>query len=145
MKQLVVNILVSLVLLGAVAFVATLEMPNSRASAAQLPGIMVDSADDGQLQLHGFGFRPGTIVSLQLKQRDADLVLSSTNAFVDSGGGFTVELDTLGARQQMASLQKEPLSGLDQGASTSLDNMVILASSSAGIITLPVQANRIPQ
>ncbi len=80
MRQLQLNILLSMLVLGATVIVAAQGAPNARASESQLPAIFVDAVADGSVQLHGYGFRPGSLVTLSLKPREGSSIVATTNA-----------------------------------------------------------------
>ncbi len=139
MKQVRLNILVSVILLGIVFFVANLGVPYTsvNASTTTVSGIMVDSVDEGHVHLHGFGFRPGSLVNLELKPRDGGDVISGASTWVDTQGSFSADFDLTGMTQEAASLGQE--------STPRWNDWVVVASASTGSFTVPVAAQNSSQ
>ncbi len=137
MKQMPFNVVVSLFVLAAVFFVANQGLPNANASTPEVPDIVIDGTNNGHLLLHGFGFRPGSIVGLELKPRAGGNVATGANVWVDSKGSFTAQFDSSPIAEQVASL--------GGGASFSWQDWVVIATSNSGTISIPLRAGNLPQ
>ncbi len=131
MKQLPLNIVISAILLGFVFFVAYQGLPNANASTIAMPGVMVDGISNGHLRLHGFGFRPGSLVNLELRQREGGHVVSGVNAWVDSEGKFAADFDTSTIGSEVVSF--------DGNSSVNWNDWMVLATASTGSFAVPVR------
>ncbi len=131
MKQVPLNIVISIMLLGAVFFVAYQGSPYVNASAVEMPGIMVDGFDGQHLRLHGFGFRPGSLVNLELKERTGGQALGSMNVWVDTRGTFVADFDL--ARDGLA------MASLDGRMAINWNDWMVLATGSTGSFAAPLK------
>ncbi len=137
MKQVPVNILISVILLAAVFVVANQGFSYADASTTRASGIIVDSIEAGHVRLHGFGFRPGSLVNLELRERAGGKVISGANVWVDVKGGFDADFD-------LASLTGEAKDS-EGNAITNSMSWVVFASSSTGSLSLPLSAQNVQE
>jgi hypothetical protein len=85
---------------------------------------LIDSFADGQMRLHGTGFRPGSLLTLRLQHRAGTAApVASANAWVDARGSFAADLD---------------VTRLSRANTPAWDDFVVLASGSAAFISVPV-------
>ncbi len=136
-QQLPFNIFISLLLLALVFVIANAGMSYADASTTQMPGLTIDGKSDGHLQLHGYGFRPGSLVNLELKQRTGGDVVTGADVWVDARGSFSAVFDMTPVAEQVASL--------NGGSPFKWDDWIVVATASTGSISVPLQAGNVPQ
>ncbi len=137
MKQLRWNVFISLILLAAVFFVANQSLSSVNASTARVAGIMVDSVDEGSVRLHGFGFRPGSLVNLELRPRTGGHAICGASVWVDSKGAFAAEFDLTRVQEEMANL--------DGAGTASEGDWMVWATTSTSSFSVPLRADSITQ
>jgi hypothetical protein len=123
MKQFTLNLFISMLLLAAVFFVAGRGAVDANASNLRTPVVAVNGVGNGRLYLQGVGFRPGSLVNLQLEDHGAGKAkLADMNVLTESDGSFAAGLD---------------VNGLELESGAGLDHMVVVATTSGGTITVP--------
>ena len=128
--------MLSTILLAAIFFVANQGLSLANASTVQLPGIMLDSFKGGHLRLHGFGFRPGSLVNLELRPREGGRILTGVDAWVDAQGNFTADFDVTRVGGEVANV--------DGGSSLNWNDWLVYATSSTGSYSVPLRVNPAP-
>ncbi len=137
MKQVCVNVFISLILLAAVFLVANQSSSYANASTMRVAGIMVDSINGGHVRLHGFGFRPGSLVNLELRPRTGGHAVCGASVWVDARGAFATDFDLTHVQEEMANLDST-------GAEIENDWMV-WATTSTNSFSVPLQAESLMQ
>ncbi len=135
--KLVLNIAISTVLLAAVFFVANQGMSFVNASTVQMPGMMLDGFAGGHLKLHGFGFRPGSLVNVELKPREGGHVITGVNAWVDAKGSFTADFDLTRVGIEVANVDGE--------SNVNWNDWMVYATASTGTYSVPLHVSQSPQ
>lgn len=132
MNRLPFNLLASIILLAIVFVVANFGLPNANASGGQAPGMVVDGVNNGQIQLRGFGFRPGSLVSVELRHRQGDEVATGTNVWVDVHGTFATQFTVAPFTEEIASV-----SGPN---SIQWQDWIVVATTSTGTLIVPLKS-----
>ena len=124
MKQVSLNLFISTIILGLVFIVADRGTPTATTSVSFAPTIMIDSLTDGQMHLHGSGFRPASLVSVRLEHRGGIAApVASANTWVDAHGAFAADLN---------------IERLSRDNTPAWDDFVVLASGSTASVSIPV-------
>ncbi len=137
MKQLHWNVFISLILLAAVFFVANQSLSSVNASTTRVAGIMIDGVDANSVRLHGFGFRPGSLVNLELRPRPGGQAICGTSVWVDAGGAFAAEFDLTRVHEEMTNL--------DRTGAASENDWMVWATTSTNSFSVPLQTESITQ
>lgn len=134
MKQLPLNIALSMLLLAAVFFVANQGLSDVDASTTKTPAIVVDGINAGRLQVHGYGFRAGSLLTLEVRQKSEGHAVTGKDVWVDAQGFFSAELDLVPIQNQTASV--EGMSGFNW------NDWIVLATTSTDSISIPIGASK---
>ena len=124
MKQVPLNLFISTNMLGLVFIVADRGTRCVTASVSLAPTVMIDTFTNGQMHLHGSGFRPASLVSVRLQHRGGIAApVASASTWMDAHGTFTADLN---------------IERLSRDNTPTWDDFVVLASGSTASVSIPV-------